>query len=70
MIPGTLTDRQIEILEFVRGFISENGYSPSIREISNNFNITPKGAQEHIIAIEKKGYIKRIPKIARGIIVL
>uniref|UniRef100_A0A7C5U4H4 Repressor LexA n=1 Tax=Fervidobacterium nodosum TaxID=2424 RepID=A0A7C5U4H4_9BACT len=35
------------------------GYAPSIRDIARHFKMTPRGAQQHLIALEKKGYIKR-----------
>jgi len=35
------------------------GYAPSIRDVAKRFKMTPRGAQQHVIALEKKGYIKR-----------
>ena len=64
------TERQRGILEFIILYIKENGYPPSIRDIAANFDISNKGAYDHIIALETKGYIKRDPKISRSIKVL
>ena len=53
-----LTDRQIEVLKYLEKYYNENGYPPTIREVGFSFNITAKGAYDHLHAIEKKGYIK------------
>jgi repressor LexA len=69
-MPNDLTDRQSEILSFIEKFISENEYPPSLREIGENFAITPKAVHDHLRALQKKGAIKIIPEISRGIVVL
>jgi repressor LexA len=53
-----LTERQNEILDYIKTFINQNRYSPTLREIAGHFHITPKGAQNFTIALEKKGYIE------------
>lgn len=52
-----LTKRQGEILDFIRNYIHENQYPPSIREIGRNFSISVKGAYDHVKALEKKEVI-------------
>ncbi|MAG14130.1 MAG: repressor LexA [Spirochaetales bacterium] len=52
-----LTTRQQEILSFIKGFIREHKYPPTIREIAGNFNISVKGAYDHVKALEKKEQI-------------
>lgn len=64
------TERQREILRYISEFITENAYPPSIREIADNFDMSAKGAYDHVTALEKKAYIKRDPKISRSIRVL
>lgn len=54
-----LTEKQQQIYEFIKDYITMKGYAPSIREIARHFKMTPRGAQQHIISLEKKGYIKR-----------
>ncbi|QTA38227.1 repressor LexA [Thermosipho ferrireducens] len=54
-----LTERQKKVLDFITNYIQQRGYSPSIRDIARHFKITPRGAQLHLIALEKKGYITR-----------
>ena len=53
----TLTKRQNEILQFIRDYIQDNQYPPSIREIGRYFGISVKGAYDHVKALEKKQVI-------------
>ncbi len=63
-----LTSRQGEILGFLKDFIMENGYPPSLRDICARFGIKgPQNAGKHLFALERKGYIKRSSNISRGI---
>jgi repressor LexA len=63
-----LTDRQRQIYEYVRGYTKERGFPPSVRDICRHFDIqSPQGAQRHLNALEKKGYIKRDPGLARSL---
>ncbi len=62
-----LTQRQGDILGFIIESIRDNGYPPTIAEIGAGFGITStNGVNDHLIALEKKGYIERSSK-ARGI---
>ncbi len=65
-----LTSRQREIFNFVREFIKERGYPPSVREIGKHFHIYPRAAFDHLKALEKKGYLKRRGSMSRGLEVL
>jgi repressor LexA len=63
-----LTIRQREILVFLREFISESGYPPSLRDICARFGINgPKNAAKHLDALEKKGFIRRRAASSRAI---
>ncbi|MEN3043448.1 MAG: transcriptional repressor LexA [Fervidobacterium sp.] len=55
----SLTEKQQHIFEFIKDYMIMKGYAPSIRDIARHFKMTPRGAQQHLIALEKKGYIKR-----------
>lgn len=65
-----LTEKQQTILNFLKESINENGYPPTVREVGDRFNITVKGAYDHLKAIEKKGYIKTEQNKSRAIIIL
>ena len=65
-----LTERQSEVLAFIRQHLDRKGFPPSTREIAENFEINPTAATGHIAACEKKGHLRRAPGIARGITLL
>jgi len=68
MSKTALTDRQQSILEFLKLFLQENGYPPTIREIGAHFGIrSPRGVQDHLEALERKGFIRRRRERSRGI---
>jgi repressor LexA len=53
-----LTSRQKEVLSFIDHFKQEHGYSPTIREIAEFFEISVKGAHDHVTALKKKGSLR------------
>jgi repressor LexA len=65
-----LTSRQREVFNFIRTFIKERGYPPSVREIGKHFDIYPRAAFDHLKALERKGYLKRQGSMSRGLEVL
>ncbi len=56
-----LTDRQTEILDFIGSFFSSHSFPPSLREIGGYFHIAPSSVFDHLKALEKKGFIRRLP---------
>lgn len=66
-----LTTRQGEILKFIILNKEKFGYPPSIPEIQEKFSFrSPNAVQDHLEALERKGYISRRAHKARGIEVL
>ena len=65
-----LTHRQERIYNFIRKQIQEAGFPPTVREIAAAFEISEKGAHDHLNAIEKKQYIRRVPGKPRAIEVM
>jgi repressor LexA len=64
-----LTPRQRTIYEFLSTTIREKGYAPSISEIGQRFKISStRGVFDHLQALERKGYIKRVGKRAIEIV--
>jgi repressor LexA len=62
-----LTERQKEVLAFIKDFIAEAGYPPSFREICARFGIkSPKNAGKHLKALERKGFIRRASGASRA----
>ncbi|GJM44145.1 MAG: LexA repressor [Gemmatimonadota bacterium] len=63
-----LTTRQAEILDHLRDEIDEKGRPPTIREIGEAFGIrSTKGVEDHLAALERKGFIKREKGKSRAI---
>jgi repressor LexA len=54
-----LTSRQESILKFITDYVAENGFPPSVREIAGHFGIYPATVQDHIVALERKGYLQK-----------
>jgi repressor LexA len=66
-----LTERQGEILKFIILNKEKFGYPPSIPEIQRKFSFkSPNAVQDHLEALERKGYIFRRAHTARGIEIL
>ena len=64
MLPQ-LTARQKDIYDFLLKTIREKGYAPSIPEIGTKFKIaSTNGVSDHLKALEKKGYVRRVGKRA------
>jgi repressor LexA len=55
-----LTERQEKILTFIKKSIQDQGYPPTIREIGEHFGIrSTNGVNDHLKALERKGYLLR-----------
>lgn len=55
-----LTERQEKILSFIKKSIQDQGYPPTIREIGEHFGIrSTNGVNDHLKALERKGYLMR-----------
>ncbi len=64
-----LTDRQLEVLRFITGQIEECGYPPTIREIGEALDIrSTNGVNDHLKALERKGFLSRDPVKSRALI--
>jgi repressor LexA len=63
-----LTPRQNEILDYIQTYFLDEGYPPTRAEISHAFGFkSPNAAEEHLRALARKGKIKLVPAISRGI---
>ena len=63
-----LTDRQEEILTFIKQFTLDSGYPPTLREIGKHFQISSTfGVKRHLEALVKKGFINIESNASRGI---
>ena len=63
-----LTKRQKEILDFLEGFLAENGYAPSFEEIARHFGYTSLATvHEHLENLKQKGYIRKSYNASRSL---
>jgi repressor LexA len=66
-----LTIRQKEVFDFLRDFLQEEGFPPTLREIASHFGLRgPRAPQKTLFILEKKGYIRKIPGGSRAIEIL
>lgn len=61
-----LTDRQEQVLTFIKHYIESNSYAPAVRDIAKAFDITVKAAHDHLKALERKGAIHSSEGISRS----
>jgi repressor LexA len=54
-----LTPRQLEIVKFIRTYVAEHEYAPTMQEIADHLGVSRPTVFEHIEALEARGAIKR-----------
>jgi repressor LexA len=63
-----LTNRQQEILDYIKDYIAETGFPPTRQEIAAKMGFkSPNAAEEHLRALARKGSIEMLPGTSRGI---
>src|SRR5216684_1854466 len=65
-----LTDRQKQILHFIVKETENRGFPPTIREIGEQMSIrSTNGVNDHLNALERKGYLQRGAQQSRSLVV-
>ena len=63
-----LSQKQIQILEYMKKEVKEKGYPPSVREICDAVGLkSTSTVHGHLERLERKGYIRRDPSKPRAI---
>ncbi|MBT3394773.1 MAG: repressor LexA [Waddliaceae bacterium] len=63
-----LTKRQREIVDYIKEYIGSNSYSPSYREIMEQFGFSSVGSvYKHVKALERKGFLSLEKGCSRSI---
>ena len=71
MSKGKITDKQREILEYIKETILSKGYPPAVREICEAVHLkSTSSVHSHLETLEKNGYIRRDPTKPRTIEIL
>jgi repressor LexA len=65
---AVLTRRQREIYEFIRDFVANHGYSPSLEEIGAGFGLTSVATvHRHIELLVGKGFVRKAANSSRSL---
>ena len=65
---GYITEKQEEILNFIKDQILKKGYPPAVREICEAVHLkSTSSVHSHLESLEKNGYIRRDPTKPRAI---
>lgn len=71
MAYGKITDKQSQILEYIKSEILNKGYPPSVRDICQAVDLkSTSSVHSHLESLEKNGYIRRDPTKPRTIEIL
>jgi len=63
-----ISNARLRILNFIRNFLRDRGYAPTVRDIAKGCSIsTPSVVQHHLNMLERQGYIYRDPEVFRSI---
>ena len=63
-----LTPRQSEVLQLIVDFLQATGFPPTRAEIARQLGFrSANAAEEHLRALERKGYLDMLPGASRGI---
>ena len=63
-----LTERQREILEYLKQKLDVDGIPPTVQEIQWQFSFkTPNAVHTHLFALTKKGYVRQVGREDRGL---
>lgn len=70
-MPGKISKKQSEILEYIKSEILSKGYPPAVREICEAVDLkSTSSVHSHLETLEKNGYIRRDPTKPRAIEIL
>ena len=68
MAYGKISDKQKEILEYIKSEILTRGYPPAVRDICEAVHLkSTSSVHSHLETLEKNGYIRRDPTKPRAI---
>lgn len=71
MATGKISEKQREILEYIKQEILKKGYPPAVREICEAVNLkSTSSVHSHLETLEKNGFIRRDPTKPRAIEIL
>src|SRR5215217_7231327 len=69
--PGaSFTDRQGQYLAFIDAYTRVNGRPPAEADMQRHFRVSPPSVHQMVLTLEREGWIRKKPGLARSIEVL
>jgi len=62
-----LSPKQKQIFEYIKKYIKNHGYSPSLEEIGRHFGLFKSTIHQHVEALKEKGYLNKTENQPRSI---
>ena len=63
-----LSQRQESIVKFIREFLNDHQYPPTVRDIQQGCNVSSTSVVDYNLRIlQREGYIRRHSEVSRGI---
>jgi repressor LexA len=63
-----LTKRQKQLVDYLKGYIGDHGYAPTLEEIGEHFGLASLATvHKHLLNLERKGYIRRLAHRSRAL---
>lgn len=63
-----ITKKQLQLFDFIKEYVSENGVSPSFNEMRDYLGLKSKSSVHRLVgALEQQHLLHRTPKVARSI---
>lgn len=67
-MPGKISEKQLQILDYIKDEILLKGYPPTVREICEKVGLrSTSSVHSHLNTLEENGYIRRNPTKPRAI---
>ncbi|HPC21155.1 MAG TPA: transcriptional repressor LexA [Phycisphaerae bacterium] len=64
---ASLTPKQLRVLTFIRDYTKARGFAPTMQELADEFDVSKVTVFEHIVALQKKGFLRRSRHRARSL---
>ncbi|MHB1845875.1 MAG: LexA family protein [Deltaproteobacteria bacterium] len=70
MVSQNFTPRQGQYLAFIYAYTRLAGRPPAEADIQHHFRVSPPTVHQMLLTLERRGFIRRIPRAPRSIDVL
>lgn len=65
--PPPFTEKQGQYLAFIQMYAQLNGRPPAEADMEKYFGVTPPSVHRMVLELEKRGFIRRVPRQPRSI---